>query len=174
MPYNANIKGLILMGLLVCSACKFQSDKAKNALSDSLARKHHMDSLLNANPYLIIPKDSNYTGDYVKSYPNGVKQFKGFFRFGKRHGQWLSFYANGHLWSEMEYDKGLRHGKNAAYYENGNIRQSGFYKHDRRHSVWMFYDTSGKMVLQQICKNDTCKLVEPKTSVKSGRKPKAP
>jgi len=38
----------------------------------------------------------------------------------------------------------------------------------------MFYDTSGKMVLQQICKNDTCKLVEPKTSVKSGGKPKAP
>lgn len=164
MPYNASIKGLILIGLVVCSACKFQSDKAAKALSDSLARKRHMDSLLNVNPYLILPKDSNYTGDYVKLYANGIKQFKGFFRFGQRHGQWLSFYSNGNLWSEMEYDKGLRHGKNAAYYENGNLRQLGYYKLDKRDSIWMFYDTSGTLVLQQLCKNDSCKTRMPEAA----------
>jgi len=169
MPFNVNIKGFVLICLWTLYACHMQTDKTAKAQADSLARKHQMDSLLNANPYLILPKDSNYTGDYVKSYSNGVKQFKGFFRFGKRHGQWLSFYKNGNLWSEMEYDKGMRHGKNAAYYENGKLRQIVFYKLDRRDSLWTFYDTSGTLVSQQICKNDSCKTRLPQNVNKSAK-----
>ena len=86
--------------------------------------------------------------------PNGIKKFIGFFRFGKRHGQWLSFFPNGNAWSEMHYDKGLRHGPNTVYFENGKIRYSGFYKFDKQDSLWIFYDTLGKVAEKVIYKND--------------------
>ena len=58
------------------------------------------------NKYLIEPPDTNYSGDYLVKWENGNTKFKGFYRFGKRHGQWLAFYANGIMWSECFYYKG--------------------------------------------------------------------
>ena len=101
-----------------------------------------------------MPPDSTYTGDYTDRYPNGLVKFKGFYRFGERHGMWLSFYPTGIAWSEMHYDKGLRHGPNIAYYENGEIRYSGFYKNDEKDSVWSYYDTIGKIAEKVLFKDD--------------------
>lgn len=95
------------------------------------------------NKYLIEPPDTNYTGDYLAKWENGNTKFKGFFRFGKRHGQWLAFYAAGTMWSECFYDKGLKHGANNVFYENGKPRYQGWFKNDLRDSVWVFYDEHG-------------------------------
>jgi hypothetical protein len=115
---------------------------------DSLSKveqKRKADSLKKINPLLILPPDSNYTGDYTDKYPSGITKFKGFFRFGELHGQWMSFYPNGLMWSELHYDKGLRHGLNTTYFEDGSIRYTGFYKNDMKDSIWIFYDTLGKV-----------------------------
>jgi len=112
------------------------------------------DSLRKTNPLLIVPPDSNYTGDYVDKYPGGITKFRGNFRFGQRHGQWMSFYPNGLAWSELHYNKGLRHGPNIAYYEDGKIRYSGFYKNDLKDSLWCYYDSLGAPVQKIIFKND--------------------
>jgi antitoxin component YwqK of YwqJK toxin-antitoxin module len=117
-------------------------------------QKLKVDSLKQKNPLLIMPPDSDYTGAYVDKYPSGITKFRGSFRFGKRHGQWMSFFPNGLLWSEMQYDKGLREGANIAYFENGKIRYSGFYKQDVKDSIWCYYDSLGKLSEKVLFKND--------------------
>jgi MORN repeat variant len=135
---------------------KLVSDEEKFLL-DSLSKvqqKLKADSLKEKNPLLIVPPDSIYTGDYTDKYPDGITKFKGFFRFGKRHGQWMSFYPNGIIWSEMHYDKGLRQGPNFTYFETGKLRYSGYYKDDAQDSIWVYYDTLGKVAEKVLFKND--------------------
>ncbi|MGZ3900598.1 MAG: toxin-antitoxin system YwqK family antitoxin [Bacteroidia bacterium] len=154
----------ITAGILffVIASCKNGSSEkkltdAEIAIRDSISKveqRKKVDSLKKKNPLLIMPPDSNYTGDYTDKYPGGIIKFKGFFRFGKRHGQWMSFYPTGLLWSEMHYDKGLRHGPNIAYYEGGGKRYEGVYKNDERDSVWCYYDSIGNVAEKVLFKHD--------------------
>lgn len=155
---NDLMKTKQLIFTIVCSslvwACgepqKSKEEIAQDThIADSLskiAQSKRADSMKSKNPLLIMPPDSNYTGDYVDKYPTGVVKYRGYFRFGKRHGQWMSFYPTGLLWSEMNYDKGQRQGLNIAYFETGKKRYEGFYKNDMRDSVWCYYDSLDKVI----------------------------
>jgi len=145
--------------VLIISSCTDDKNKSKDgeAIVDSLSKAQQRivaDSLKKANPLLIMPPDSVYTGDYVDKYPNGIIKFRGQFRFGQRHGQWMSFYPTGEAWSEMHYDKGLREGPNITYYENGKIRYNGYYKSDKQDSIWTYFDEAGKLAEKVLYKND--------------------
>lgn len=135
--------GLILF--LSCGGTKTQ-DKIKQDSISTKEKTAQRTEEKKKNMYLIEPPDTSYTGDYVDKYENGNTKFKGFFRFGKRHGQWVAFYPNGFLWSECFYDNGLRQGANNVYYENGKPRYKGWYRKDMRDSLWMFYDTTGATI----------------------------
>lgn len=148
----SNVKNKLIAASLLLAACQTdntinkQLSNAEKARIDSISKasqKRVGDSLKKLNPLLILPPDSEYTGDYEDRYKNGLVKFKGQYRFGKRHGMWLSFFDNGLKWSELEYDKGNRNGINIVYYTNGKPRYKGFYKNDLRDSVWQFYDTTG-------------------------------
>src|SRR5689334_10461554 len=118
-----------LFGMLSCNSA--QQKEEHTEINDSISKlmqRKYSDSLKQTNPLLIMPPDSTYTGDYIDKYPSGVVKFRGQFRFGKRHGAWLSFYPHGGPWSELHYDKGLREGANITYVENGNKLYEGFYK----------------------------------------------
>jgi antitoxin component YwqK of YwqJK toxin-antitoxin module len=152
----------VFIALLIFS-CKTEPGEHKELsaeekkLADSLSKieqQRKADSMRRKNPLLIIPPDSNYTGDYIDKYPTGIIKFRGFFRFGKRHGQWMSFYPSGLLWSEMHYEKGLRSGPNVTYYENGKKRYEGFYKLDLRDSVWTYFDSTGNVQEKFLFRND--------------------
>jgi hypothetical protein len=152
---------LILSLSVICfSSCISEPKELTEAeirVNDSISKivqKQKADSLKKTNPLLILPPDSTYTGDYVDKYPSGIIKFKGFYRFGERHGQWMSFYPNGLAWSEMHYDKGLREGPNLTYFETGKLRYTGFYKNDKQDSVWTYYDSIGKIAKKVIYKND--------------------
>ncbi len=104
--------------------------------------------------FIKAPADSTYTGDAEEQYPNGLVKYKGFYRFGKRHGEWLYFYPNGNLWSECVYNRGKMNGKSNVYYANGKLYYSGFYKNDMRDSVWLYYDSTGEALYQEFYKNN--------------------
>ena len=148
---------LSLFAFTSCNnSSKELSEEEKHGV-DSLSKleqRKRADSLRKTNPLIIVPPDSTYTGDYTDRYPNGLVKFKGFYRFGERHGMWLSFYPTGIAWSEMHYDKGLRHGPNITYYETGKIRYSGFYKNDGKDSIWSYYDTLGQIAEKVLFKDD--------------------
>ena len=120
------------------------SEIAKQDSLKTTANSNKVSSV--ANKYLIAPPDSDYTGDYVDKYPNGIVKFSGFYRFGQRHGQWMAFYENGNMWSECYYDKGKKHGASNVFYPNGKPQYKGWFKNDLRDSLWLFFDTLGKQV----------------------------
>ncbi|MBA3679880.1 MAG: hypothetical protein H0W73_01640 [Bacteroidetes bacterium] len=152
---------LIFLSILIIVSCNTKTEvenpEVKSHVADSISKvqqKIVVDSLKAKNPLLILPPDSNYTGEYVDKYDGGITKFKGTFRFGKRHGQWVSFYPTGIPWSELHFDKGLRHGINVSYYENGKIRYTGIYKNDVRDSVWSYYDSIGNIAEKVLFKDD--------------------
>jgi hypothetical protein len=139
----------VIFVLGACGRGGDQPEERESARIDSQSRisqKRIGDSMKLNNPLLIVPPDSAYTGTYVDRYPNGIVKFSGYFRFGKRHGQWMSFFPNGEKWSEMHYDKGQREGPNMVYYKNNRLLYAGMYKHDLQDSIWEYYDSTGAMV----------------------------
>ncbi len=152
----------ILTISLIISSCGTPEEKKEmteneKLVADSLSRvtqKRRADSLKKINPLLIMPPDSNYTGDYIDKYPSGIIKYRGYFRFGLRHGQWVSFYGSGTPWSEQSYNKGKRQGANIVYYENSKVRYKGFYRNDIRDSVWTFYDSLGLLMKTIVYKDD--------------------
>ena len=154
--YSMACLALLLAGCTQTGEPEELSPEQKH-IQDSLskaAQKLKADSIKRKNPLLIVPPDSTYTGDYTDRYASGIVKFRGYFRLGLRHGQWMSFYPNGLLWSEMHYDKGLRHGPNTAYFDGGQVRYSGFYKNDLRDSIWSYYDSTGVLRKKLLFKND--------------------
>lgn len=156
-------KRLIVFGIagLLITSCGTDENKEvsleERAIIDSLSKvsqRRKSDSLKKLNPLLIMPPDSTFTGDYIDKYPNGIIKYTGFFRFGQRHGQWVSFYNNGIPWSEQSYDKGKRQGANVVYFENSKVRYKGYFKNDKRDSVWMFYDSTGKLLRTMMFRDD--------------------
>jgi hypothetical protein len=143
-----------LCSLFSCESGERPEEKARRDSLSTVAEKHRIDSLKRRNPLLIVPPDSNYTGTYVDKYDNGIVKFRGFFRQGQRHGQWMSFYPNGIAWSEMHYDKGKREGPNITYFEDGRVRYAGIYKNDLRDSIWVFYDSTGHIAERAVYEKD--------------------
>jgi hypothetical protein len=147
---------VLLCIVFICCDNKNSSGNSE-ATNDSLSKVHQRaqsDSLRKTNPLLIVPPDTDYTGEYVDKYPTGIIKFRGQFRFGERHGHWLSFFPNGRLWSEMHYDRGSREGANIVYNEKGKLLYSGFYKKDKKDSIWTYYDTAGTVAEKLRYKND--------------------
>ena len=62
---------------------------------------------------------------------------KGIYKDGKPHGEWKSYYYNGGLESEKEYDNGAGTGEWKTYYENGSLKWKGIYK-------------NGKLIAEQL------------------------
>jgi len=147
--------GLIGINLFLTNCKSNQADeKARQDSIAALAASTKTVTINEYNKYAIAPPDTDYTGDYVTKYPNGITQFQGFYRFGLRHGQWMSFYDNGEKWSETFYDKGKRHGQSNVYFPTGKLKVTGWYKNDLRDSLWFFYDEQGKEIDRRAYKND--------------------
>ncbi len=55
----------------------------------------------------------------------------------KIDGQWLWYYENGNIRSQVNYRHGFKNGLFQYYYKNGNIKIQGKYKKDKRNGVWL-------------------------------------
>lgn len=148
------LTGISFLIISVFSNCK-SNQHSESEEKDSLKPiAHNQPATVITSKYNIAPPDSDYTGDYVDKYPNGIVKFSGFYRFGERHGQWMAFYENGNMWSECFYNKGKKHGASNVYYANGKPQYKGWYKNDLRDSLWLFFDTLGKQIDKRAFRND--------------------
>jgi hypothetical protein len=142
------------LGFLLSNCKNNPAAEAEKMKQDSIKKAATTTTLSLNSKYLTTPPNPDYTGDYIDKYPNGVIKFTGFFRFGKRHGQWMAFYENGIKWSECFYDQGKRDGASMVFYPNGKLQYSGWFKQDKRDSIWFFYDEKGMEVDRRAYKND--------------------
>lgn len=97
-------------------------------------------------------------------YLDGVEEGEWFYRNqqtiergkyyeGMRIGTWKTWFPNGKLAYEIEYDQDLYHGKFMAYWENGYKRISGKYEMGTQVGIWEKYDEDGNVHLTTIYKN---------------------
>ena len=52
-------------------------------------------------------------------------------------GQWLWYYENGDMQSQVNYRHGFKNGLFQYFYKNGNIKIQGKYKKDKRNGDWL-------------------------------------
>jgi antitoxin component YwqK of YwqJK toxin-antitoxin module len=160
--YKKIFSNILLISILVILiSCQSNSDSSDvkekineltintNTVNSNSSKNNQLEEL-----FIKPPADSSFTGNAEEKYPNGIVKYKGFYRFGKRHGEWLFFYPNGLLWSECTYNRGKMNGKSNVYHPNGKLYYSGYYKNDLKDSIWVYYDTSGNEVMLELYKNN--------------------
>jgi len=156
---NANITlSLLVLSTLffACSTDNKNTNEEKNneyLIPENVSNSNTKKEEAVVDYYIKPPADSTYTGDAEEKYPNGIVKYKGFYRFGKRHGEWIYFYPNGNLWSESIYNRGKLDGISKVYYPNGKLHYVGFFKKDIKDSIWTYYDTTGKETYIEEYKN---------------------
>ncbi|MBQ7490351.1 MAG: hypothetical protein IJT51_07545 [Bacteroidales bacterium] len=84
-------------------------------------------------------------GEWV--YRNGEITERGQYYDGQRTGTWKTWYGNGKLASECQFEQGLLDGKYKIYWENGNEKLSGRYVSGERYGIWYQYDEDGALLL---------------------------
>ncbi len=70
-------------------------------------------------------------GYWITYYANGNKRSEGAYIAGKKEGAWIQYHKNGNRASEAFFRNGKNEGDYTAYHENGNPKWRGPYrKHD--------------------------------------------
>lgn len=132
----------LLPTVLFISSCS--SEPEENAESKSSTEKTTtIDTSLNGLVGVIEKNPPVQDGDYIKKYPSGVVQLRGYYINGKRNGQWTGFFPNGTIQTEGFYKDGLRDGKAIVYYQSGKIYYTGYYKDGKEVGKWIFYKEDG-------------------------------
>lgn len=90
------------------------------------------------------PAVQNNTNLYTETHPNGQIKIKGHLIKDKRQGTWTSYYENGNIWSETNYQSGVKTGETKSFYPNGNLRYLGYYENDKQAHQWFFYSENGQ------------------------------
>ena len=134
----------LLIGIYSLTGCS--SGTGENKKEEELKKTISVDTSLRGLVGVIEKNPPVQQGDYIVQYPNGIIKMRGYYRNGKRNGQWTSFFQNGNVQSEGFFKDGLRDGSAKVYYENGKIYYEGYYKEGREVGKWVFYDTSGVKV----------------------------
>lgn len=141
---NLNFLAIFLLILsLLFIRCSSTEEKNEKSSTDSSQSKSDTSGYY-TDPTL--PPSADYTGDHIVKYNNGITYIRGFFRFGKKHGKWASFFPSGELESETEYVNGIRSGKSIVWHQNGKIMYEGNYRNDSCVGEWLSYDTMGLII----------------------------
>ena len=71
--------------------------------------------------------DGKKHGYWVTYYANGLKRSEGGYVHGKKEGPWITYHKNGNKASEASFRDGKYEGPCITYHENGNLRSRGAY-----------------------------------------------
>ena len=66
-------------------------------------------------------------GYWVTYYANGFKRSEGRYIAGEKEGLWIQYYKNGNKATEATFRDGKHEGEYIGYNENGNLGMKGFY-----------------------------------------------
>ncbi len=71
--------------------------------------------------------DGKKHGYWITYYANGNKRSEGGYIHGKKDGPWITYHKNGNKASEASFRNNKYEGPCITYHENGNLRSSGAY-----------------------------------------------
>jgi antitoxin component YwqK of YwqJK toxin-antitoxin module len=126
-------------------------------------KKYNGDNVIEEGNY----SDGLMTGEWVFNYNSGKIKGKGKYLSGDgdnlgktgipkngRDGNWLLYYENGNLSSELNYKNGNLEGIWKSYHENGNLDIVSEYKYGKGNGKYQSYYESGKIKQESQQLND--------------------
>ena len=88
--------------------------------------------------------DSPFLDQFMKHqityHNNGQKWEEGYYKDGKKEGEWASWYENGQKKSEGTWKDGKEDGLHTQWYENGQKRREGTYKDGIQVGKYTYYN----------------------------------
>ena len=153
----------LLVTVYYFPSCSSNPDETKKEETTANGKSMTVDTTLHGLTGVIEKNPPVQQGDYVKKYPSGIVQMRGFYLHGKRNGQWTSFFENGKIQSEGFFKDGLRDGKAVVYYQNGQVYYQGYYKDGKEVGKWVFFDENGKQVNEHDYGGDVPAQDKPKS-----------
>lgn len=87
--------------------------------------------------------------DYKTWYPNGNVEIEGFYKMGKKSGNWKYWYSNGQMQSEYNFVRDSLEGAFAKWYDNGQKLIEGTKKMDLDINNWTGWFENGQMEFKE-------------------------
>ncbi len=145
---------LILMVAVFFAACG-SGNSSKNpertdvitSYANGLPQIERDFKMIDGKRLAIYEREYYEDGNILKEGPLSVNE--------KRDGLWKSFYRDGVLWSEGEYQNGVREGKTVTYFANGKKYYEGQFSRAKKTGVWKFYNEQGEFVNDAIFDKNT-------------------
>ncbi len=78
------------------------------------------------------------------TYKNGIIQ-QGFYKDGKKQGEWIVYYKNGNIKSKSFYKDNHIFGPVTTYYKDGTIREQGRWERNKWVGDYRYYYPNGKL-----------------------------
>lgn len=101
------------------------------------------------------------TGPVKAWFDNGQRHMAGYYKDGKRHGEFAWWHDNGHRKLVAKYDNGQRVGKWIWWHENGIKAAEGTFAADQPIGQWMAWNDVGEITRQQELGTDRESLSRP-------------
>ena len=90
--------------------------------------------------YQVGPDNETYVGKYRSFYENGNVMIEGNFEDGEKSGPFTEYHENGTVARKLNYVNGVRHGAVEVYDEQGKSIQNAWYENDiLKDSIRMYY-----------------------------------
>jgi antitoxin component YwqK of YwqJK toxin-antitoxin module len=90
--------------------------------------------------------DVPFTGKVTPNLKTGGwSNTQGYFKNGKKHGPYATYWNNGQLLSKGNYKDGEKDGPWVKYFNNGKLFFKGNYKDDKKQGPWVWYHDNGQL-----------------------------
>jgi antitoxin component YwqK of YwqJK toxin-antitoxin module len=100
-----------------------------------------------------VDENGNKTGPWVAKWKNGEIKYEGVFKNGHPVGEFKRYSDRGKLMAVMNYSEDGSTASAHLYRPNKKVLASGVYVNQKKDSLWRFYDTEGKLFLEEHYKN---------------------
>jgi antitoxin component YwqK of YwqJK toxin-antitoxin module len=92
----------------------------------------------------------------VSYFEDGQISYEGNYEDGEKNGQWISHYENGRIRSEASFRAGRLDGAFASYYANARMRLTKHHKDGQWDGRWVSYDEDGNVTDVDIWEKGRC------------------
>ncbi len=108
-------------------------------------------------------ENGSFTGVFKSYFENGHLKSEGQYENGAMDGKWKFFFNSGNIKEIIVYKNNTENGPFIEYHENGKIAAEGTYINELESGSLKIYDDKGNLTMQKQCENGICR-----TTWKSG------
>ena len=101
-------------------------------------------------------ENGSFTGIFKSYYENGHLNSEGQYENGSMDGKWKFFFKTGNIKDIIFYKNNVQNGPFIRYRENGKIASEGTFLNEVETGLLKLYDDKGNLTTQQQCENGNC------------------